>query len=104
MAKRVTIARALAVDPILLFYDEPTSGLDPMLAKQIQDLIRAVHLSRTTRGFIRTSVIVTHDKDLLRNLRPRIVLLNAGRIVFDGPFETFEQSRTPASQAYLEAL
>jgi phospholipid/cholesterol/gamma-HCH transport system ATP-binding protein len=101
MAKRVTIARALAIDPLLVFYDEPTSGLDPVLSVQIHELLRTVHNRSTASGMPRTSFIVTHDKDLLRNLRPRIVLLQAGQIVFEGLFEAFERSTNTAVQAYL---
>ena len=92
MAKRVAIARALAIDPILMLYDEPTTGLDPSLSYQIQDLMSSVHESRTASGCVRTTVLITHDKDLLVRLHPRIIMLDAGRIVFDGTHDSFEKS------------
>jgi phospholipid/cholesterol/gamma-HCH transport system ATP-binding protein len=104
MAKRVAIARALAVDPILLLYDEPTTGLDPKIAQQIQDLICSVHQRKTESGFARTSVVITHDKDLLYRLGPRIVMLDAGHIVFDGTYESFRQSNSPDIRPYFELM
>lgn len=101
MAKRVAIARAIAIDPLVIFYDEPTTGLDPIVAGQIHDLIWRVHHQPVGRLFgsarpapnqppeVRTSVIVTHDKDLLRRIRPRVLMLHEGRLIFDGPYEKF---------------
>jgi phospholipid/cholesterol/gamma-HCH transport system ATP-binding protein len=77
MAKRVAIARALAMDQVLLLYDEPTTGLDPLVAEQIQLLIESTHYKKTASGFTRTSVLITHDKEMLYRLQPRIIVLNA---------------------------
>ena len=85
MAKRVAIARALALDPILLFYDEPTTGLDPEVAGQIEHLM-AAHQSKSAAGLARTTLVITHDKDLLYRLQPRIIMLDAGHIFFDGTY------------------
>jgi phospholipid/cholesterol/gamma-HCH transport system ATP-binding protein len=104
MAKRVAIAAAIAVDPILIFYDEPTTGLDPGLSIQIQDLVRAVHGRHTASGFTRTSIIVTHDKELLRRLRPRIIMLEAGKLVFDGSYEAFTLASSPLIKPYLQEM
>jgi phospholipid/cholesterol/gamma-HCH transport system ATP-binding protein len=104
MAKRVAIARALALDPILLLYDEPTTGLDPQVAEQIQDLIGSVHRRRTASGIAQTSLLITHDKDMLYRLGPRIIMLDAGRILFDGTYEAFRQSNAPAIRPYFELM
>jgi phospholipid/cholesterol/gamma-HCH transport system ATP-binding protein len=104
MAKRVAIARALALDPILLLYDEPTTGLDPQVAEKIQDLIGTVHQGKTASGFARTSLIITHDKDLLFRLQPRIVMLDGGRILFEGTYEEFGHSNSPAIRPYFELM
>lgn len=100
MAKRVAVARALAMEPACMFYDEPTTGLDPVTAAQIQDLILSTH--RGEGGRRRTTVVVTHDKDLLLRLKPRIVMLYEGRVFFDGPFAAFEQSDAPAIRPYFD--
>jgi phospholipid/cholesterol/gamma-HCH transport system ATP-binding protein len=104
MAKRVGIARALALDPILLLYDEPTTGLDPQVAEKIQDLIGAVHHGKTGLGFARTTIVITHDKDMLYRLRPRIIMVDAGRILFDGTYEAFCHSNSPVIRPYFELM
>jgi phospholipid/cholesterol/gamma-HCH transport system ATP-binding protein len=104
MAKRVAIARALALDPVLLLYDEPTTGLDPQVAQKIQDLIGSVHRGKTASGFARTTLIITHDKDLLFRLRPRVIMLDAGRIIFDGTYEDFGRSDSAAIRPYFDLM
>jgi len=79
MAKRLAVARALAMDPVVLFYDEPTTGLDPTNAAQIHDLIVATHDERRPGRPGRTTLIITHDKDLLSRLEPRVVMLQGLR-------------------------
>jgi phospholipid/cholesterol/gamma-HCH transport system ATP-binding protein len=104
MAKRLAVARALAMEPAVMFYDEPTTGLDPTSASQIQDLILATHLGRTEGGAIRTTLIVTHDKDLLNRLQPRTVMLDQGRVAFDGPFAAFKASAELAVRPYFDLM
>jgi phospholipid/cholesterol/gamma-HCH transport system ATP-binding protein len=79
MAKRAGLARAIALDPELLFYDEPTSGLDPIMTGIIDGLI--VDLSRTMNV---TSVVVTHDLKSAFRVADRMVVLNNGRVVTEG--------------------
>lgn len=104
MAKRLAVARALAMDPKVLFYDEPTTGLDPTSAAQIHDLIDATHRQRRPGEPPRTSVIITHDKDLLSRLEPRVVMIHEGRIGFDGPFAGFKASKSPVIRPYFENM
>lgn len=104
MAKRVAIARALVLDPILLLYDEPTTGLDPEVTEEIQNLIGSVHRGKTAAGFARTSVLITHDKDMLYRLGPRILMLDAGHILFDGTYETFSRENSPVIRPYFELM
>jgi len=104
MAKRLAIARALAMEPIVLFYDEPTTGLDPTNAGRMHDLIFATHNASLPGGVERTTVIITHDKDLLTRLRPRTVLLHEGRVHFDGPFRAFEQADSDIIRPYFEMM
>jgi phospholipid/cholesterol/gamma-HCH transport system ATP-binding protein len=98
MAKRVAIARAIAIRPKVIFYDEPTTGLDPVVAGLIHDLLWKTHA-----GNARTSLIVTHDRDLLRRLRPRVVMLHEGRLAFDGEYDAFTTAPGPPAE-YLRAM
>jgi phospholipid/cholesterol/gamma-HCH transport system ATP-binding protein len=83
MTKRVALARALALDPEIVFLDEPTSGLDPIGAGAFDDLIRTL---QRTLGL--TVFMVTHDLDSLHAVCDRIAVLADGRVVVDGPIAT----------------
>jgi phospholipid/cholesterol/gamma-HCH transport system ATP-binding protein len=102
MAKRVAVARALAMRPRTIYYDEPTTGLDPLNAGQIHELILATHQRAGDRGI--TTIIITHDKDLLRRLKPRVVMLHDGRVHFDGAYAAFEAADSAIIRPYLEAM
>jgi phospholipid/cholesterol/gamma-HCH transport system ATP-binding protein len=104
MAKRVAIARAISMDPYVFFYDEPTTGLDPSNAANIHDLIFDIHDSKTDDGSKRTTIIITHDKDLLSRLRPRTIMLHDGKVHFDGPFEAFKNSDSEVIVPYFKMM
>jgi phospholipid/cholesterol/gamma-HCH transport system ATP-binding protein len=109
MAKRVAVARALVMDPVIIMYDEPTSGLDPEMSAQIDELIGATHrmqpgFAASRPGVRRTSIVVTHDTELLRRLRPRIVMLSGGLVLFDGTFEQFAACDDPHVRPYLAQM
>ncbi len=104
MAKRVAVARALAMEPRLMFYDEPTTGLDPEHAGLIDDLICRTHREGRMDSGRRTTLIITHDKDLLYRLEPRIVMLHEGRVYFDGSYRAFQQSDSPVIQPYFDLM
>ncbi len=104
MAKRLAVARALAMEPSVMFYDEPTTGLDPTSASQIQDLILATHVGDEGSSVARTTLIITHDKDLLGRLEPRVVMLHQGRVAFDGPFARFKADPSPIVRPYFELM
>lgn len=104
MAKRVAIARAIAVDPIVTFFDEPTTGLDPVVSNHIIDLIWKGHHRPREDHSLRTTVIVTHDRELLRRVAPRVIMLGAGVVAFDGTYEQFTKSTVPAAVEYLTLM
>jgi phospholipid/cholesterol/gamma-HCH transport system ATP-binding protein len=79
MKKRVALARALALDPDIILYDEPTTGLDPVMAEQINELIRSVQ-----RKVQATSVVVTHDLHSACFTGDRVALMDGGVIAFVG--------------------
>lgn len=78
MIKRAALARALALDPRLLFLDEPTAGLDPISAAEFDELVRYLHASLKL-----TVVMVTHDLDTLLAICNRIAVLVDGKILVD---------------------
>lgn len=104
MAKRLAVARAIAMQPLVLFYDEPTTGLDPVSSAQIHDLIYQTHHARRPGCEQVTSIIITHDKDLLGRLRPRTVMLHEGRVFFDGLFADFQASDSAIIRPYFEQM
>ena len=104
MAKRLAIARAIAMDPFVMFYDEPTTGLDPTSSANIHNLIHDIHNQYESDKNRKTSIIITHDKDLLTRLRPRTVMLHEGQVYFDGPFEKFESSDSEIIRPYFDLM
>ena len=96
MTKRVALARALALDPEIVFLDEPTSGLDPIGAGAFDDLIRTL---QRTLGL--TVFMVTHDLDSLHTVCDRIAVLADGRVVVDGPIATMLASDHPWVREYF---
>ena len=104
MAKRLAVSRALSMDPAVIFYDEPTTGLDPTSASQIHELISSTYQSNIRRQENTTSVIITHDKDLLIRLSPRIIMLHEGRVSFEGSFAQFGKSKSPIIRPYFDLM
>ena len=96
MIKRADLARALALDPEVLFLDEPTSGLDPIGAGEFDDLIATL---QRTLGL--TVFMVTHDLDSLTTVCDRIAALGEGRVIADGPIEAMLANPHPWVQSYF---
>src|SRR4051812_946268 len=97
MIKRVALARALALDPEIVFLDEPTSGLDPIAAGAFDVLIRAL---QRTLGI--TVFMVTHDLDTLATACDRIAALAEGHIVAVGPMAAMHASDHPWVRSYFK--
>ncbi|MFB7720867.1 amino acid ABC transporter ATP-binding protein [Nocardia sp. NPDC056100] len=94
--QRVAIARALALRPQVLLFDEPTSALDPQLVGEVLDVIRDLARSGSTL------VIVTHELGFAREVADTVVLLDAGRIVEQGPpAQVFDEPAHERTKAFL---
>jgi phospholipid/cholesterol/gamma-HCH transport system ATP-binding protein len=96
MVKRAALARALALDPELLFLDEPTSGLDPIGAAEIDELIATL---QKTLGL--TVFMVTHDLDSLYAVCDRVAALADGKVIASGPISAMLASEHPWLRAYF---
>jgi len=96
MIKRAALARALALDPELVFLDEPTSGLDPIGAAEFDELIQTL---QRTLGL--TVFMVTHDLDSLYAICDRIAALAEGKVIAEGTIETMLASEHPWLKAYF---
>ncbi|MCF6285550.1 MAG: ABC transporter ATP-binding protein, partial [Candidatus Hydrogenedentes bacterium] len=114
MMKRAGLARAMAMDPHIIFYDEPSAGLDPIVGAGLDMLIRKMQST-----FNLTSVVVTHEMESVKLIADRIVMLDKGKVIglgtleeiknIDHPFiEQFFARRPDAegedTAAYLESL
>ena len=98
--QRVAIARALAMEPDVMLFDEITSGLDPQLVGEVLLVLR--RLARETQV---TMIIVTHQMDFAREIADRVVLLDGGVVVEDGPPEAlFTRPRQPRTREFLRTL
>jgi phospholipid/cholesterol/gamma-HCH transport system ATP-binding protein len=96
MIKRVALARALALDPDILFLDEPTSGLDPIGAGDFDELIATM---QRTLGL--TVFMVTHDLDSLHTVCDRIAVLAEGKVIAAGTMDVMLASQHPWLKAYF---
>jgi phospholipid/cholesterol/gamma-HCH transport system ATP-binding protein len=96
MKKRVGLARALALDPELLFSDEPTSGLDPIMTAVVDELTL-----KLTRGSQMTAVVVSHDMTSAFRIATRMIMLGHGGIVAQGTPDEIRNSPNPEVQQFI---
>ncbi|NQT54127.1 ATP-binding cassette domain-containing protein, partial [bacterium] len=97
MRKRCAIARALALDPEILFFDEPSAGLDPVTAAGVDRLILKLrHLLDIT------VVVVTHELDSIRTIADRALMIEGGQIVFLGPLADVDAASDPRVRAFFD--
>lgn len=96
MQKRVGLARAIAVDPEIIFFDEPTTGLDPIMAGVINELIREIV---TEMGA--TAMTITHDMSSVRAIADQVAMLHDGVIKWTGSVEDMDQSGNPYLDQFI---
>ena len=99
MKKRAGLARALALDPKILFYDEPSAGLDPVTSAEIDELI--IDLNHKLGV---TSVVVTHEMDSAFRIADRMVLLDRGKFIISGTPEEMRGSQDPLVRQFVHGL
>jgi phospholipid/cholesterol/gamma-HCH transport system ATP-binding protein len=99
MRKRAAFARAMAMDPEILFFDEPSAGLDPITAAGIDDLILDLK-----KAYAMSMVVVTHELASAFLIADRIVLLDRGDIVAMGPAQEVRDSRHPRVRQFLDRV
>ena len=96
MKKRVSLARALVLEPELILFDEPVAGLDPVMASVIDELV--ISLSEKSKV---TCVIVTHEMDSAFRIATRMAMLYHGKIIEEGTPEEMKKSRNPVVSQFL---
>lgn len=99
MKKRVSLARAIAFSPSIIFYDEPSSGLDPIMTAKIDELIES-----TQRALNVTSVVVTHDMGSACRIADRIAMVYEGELIAVDTVERFKRIADSRIQAFFHTL
>jgi len=99
MKKRAAIARALAMDPEILFFDEPSAGLDPIMAAGIDELILNLK-----KAYSMSIVVVTHELASAFLIADRILLIDRGNILADGPAREVRESTQPRVRQFLDRI
>ena len=99
MKKRAAVARALAMDPEILFFDEPSAGLDPIIAAGIDQLILELK-----KAFHMTIIVVTHELASAYLIADRMVLINKGEVIASGTVQQMQLSTQPKVRQFLDRI
>ncbi len=97
MKKRAGLARAIALDPPVVFFDEPSAGLDPIMASGIDDLVLTL---KRVLGI--TFVIVTHELESIRKVADRVLMLDRGKVVFLGTIDEASRADVPRLRQFFD--
>ena len=97
MRKRISLARTIVVDPMIILYDEPTTGLDPATSDEISSLINAVQKKYKT-----SSLIITHDIECARNTANRLIMLHDGEVYKEGILADYEKSSDTLIRSFFK--
>lgn len=97
MRKRISLARTIVVDPMIMLYDEPTTGLDPATSLEISTLINKVQ-----RKYKTSSIIITHDIECARTTADRLIMLHEGEVYMEGKLEKFEKSADTLIKSFFK--
>jgi phospholipid/cholesterol/gamma-HCH transport system ATP-binding protein len=97
MRKRISLARTIVVDPVIMLYDEPTTGLDPVTSDEISLLINAVQKKYKT-----SSLIITHDIACARATAHRVIMLQDGVVYKEGSLDSFEKSTDATIKSFFK--
>jgi phospholipid/cholesterol/gamma-HCH transport system ATP-binding protein len=97
MRKRISLARTIVVDPLIMLYDEPTTGLDPVTSDEISELINHVQKKYKT-----SSIIITHDIKCATNTADRMIMLMEGEVYKEGKLADFEKSTDPLISSFFK--
>jgi phospholipid/cholesterol/gamma-HCH transport system ATP-binding protein len=97
MRKRAGLARALAVDPPVVYFDEPSAGLDPIMASGLDELILDL---KHTLGV--TFVIVTHELESIKTIADRVLMLESGQVIYLGTLQGALASNHPRVRQFFE--
>ena len=97
MRKRISLARTIIVDPLIMLYDEPTTGLDPETSDEISALINDVQKKYKT-----SSIIITHDIECARATANRVIMLKDGEVYMEGNLEKFEKSTDASIKSFFK--
>jgi phospholipid/cholesterol/gamma-HCH transport system ATP-binding protein len=97
MRKRISLARTIVVDPLIMLYDEPTTGLDPVTSDEISSLINIVQEKYKT-----SSIIITHDIECARATANRVIMLQNGEVYMEGNLEKFEKSTDVSIKSFFK--
>lgn len=96
MQKRAALARAICLDPEIIFFDEPTTGLDPIMSAIINDLIK-----RNSKNLGATTITITHDLVSAAHIADRVAMLYEGQIIWQGPVDKLYKSGNPYVEQFV---